>query len=161
MGGKKKGGVLGSVGLGDNTIVGGLINNGVKTVSGGTISTNGTGYLENGNPLKGDTFVRGVAGGPTGGISDSYYAKKDMGEKLAAEAKKAAKTTQDKLLGAAKQREADELASKTETDNVARAKALQDRRSKGKGRASTILTSSEGTSSTLGQSGTGKALLGV
>jgi hypothetical protein len=144
------------------SIVEDIAETGSTTVTGGALSVKGKGYLQNGNPLEGDTFVRGVSRvGGLNNITDPYYNRKDAGEALARKAKSESQSEQARLLAAANKRKFEEEELKNASETLAKRKSQQERRAKGKGRQSTIVTGTSDGEQSLGTISSGKALLGI
>jgi hypothetical protein len=139
--------------------VGDVANAAVKASSGGSLSLNGTGYLEQGNPFEGNKIINGMAGAVTAGLSDKLYVQpKAAAEAAKEQAQEDAARRKKELEDQAKQQGLDEDALKKAGESLLTALNRQRRkRALASGRRSSLVTGNDDGGSLNGDS----TLLGI
>jgi len=142
------------------TIVGDALDMATRTVSGGAVSLEGNGFLEQGNPLAGNILPEAVGSAipGVGPVIEAGLDKKKAAEVAAEEAIDASKEAQDKLRREAEERERQEKALKDAASSRSRRRGIQLRRSRGEGRSGTVVG---GKGKFLGSIASGDSLLGA
>jgi hypothetical protein len=99
-----------------------------------------------------------VTGQVGNALTGDMFAK---GERAAKKAERATKEEQERLLAMASSRQKKERETKEANDDLARKKNMQEKRSRARGRSSTIVTGSSDGEADFGTLSTGKTALGV